>query len=76
MNHQIPQVSYAVVGGSGTLSSDFPANVQAKDVQIGSITGGGRYDNLTGIFGMPGLSGVGISFGADRINRIGISGPC
>ena len=41
--------------------------VKAKDVQIGSITGGGRYDNLTGIFGMPGLSGVGISFGADRI---------
>jgi len=36
-------------------------------VQIGSITGGGRYDNLTGIFGMPGLSGVGISFGVDRI---------
>lgn len=36
-------------------------------MQIGSITGGGRYDNLTGIFGMPGLSGVGISFGADRI---------
>lgn len=41
--------------------------VKAKDVTIGSITGGGRYDNLTGIFGMPGLSGVGISFGADRI---------
>ena len=41
--------------------------VKALDVQIGSITGGGRYDNLTGIFGMPGLSGVGISFGADRI---------
>ena len=40
--------------------------VKAKDVAIGSITGGGRYDNLTGIFGMPGLSGVGISFGADR----------
>ena len=36
-------------------------------MQIGSITGGGRYDNLTGIFGMPGVSGVGISFGADRI---------
>ena len=36
-------------------------------MQIGSITGGGRYDNLTGVFGMPGLSGVGISFGADRI---------
>ena len=41
--------------------------VKALDVQIGSITGGGRYDNLTGVFGMPGLSGVGISFGADRI---------
>lgn len=41
--------------------------VKAKDVSIGSITGGGRYDNLTGIFGKPGLSGVGISFGADRI---------
>ncbi len=41
--------------------------VKAKDVVIGSITGGGRYDNLTGVFGMPGLSGVGISFGADRI---------
>ena len=41
--------------------------VKALDVQIGSITGGGRYDNPTGIFGMPGLSGVGISFGADRI---------
>ncbi|MGE4587302.1 MAG: ATP phosphoribosyltransferase regulatory subunit, partial [Mangrovibacterium sp.] len=41
--------------------------VKAKDVPIGSISGGGRYDDLTGIFGMPGLSGVGISFGADRI---------
>lgn len=41
--------------------------VKALDVKIGSITGGGRYDNLTGVFGMPGLSGVGISFGADRI---------
>ena len=41
--------------------------VKAQDVQMGSITGGGRYDNLTGIFGMPGVSGVGISFGADRI---------
>ena len=50
--------------------------VKALDVQIGSITGGGRYDNLTGIFGMPGLSGVGISFGADRIydvlNQLGL----
>lgn len=41
--------------------------VKANDVQIGSITGGGRYDNLTGVFGISGLSGVGISFGADRI---------
>ncbi|WP_455068851.1 histidine--tRNA ligase [Prevotella nigrescens] len=41
--------------------------VKALDVEIGSITGGGRYDNLTGIFGMPNLSGVGFSFGADRI---------
>ena len=41
--------------------------VKALDAQIGSITGGGRYDNLTGIFGMPDVSGVGISFGADRI---------
>lgn len=52
--------------------------VKALDVQIGSITGGGRYDNLTGIFGMPGLSGVGISFGADRIfdvlNALGLPG--
>ncbi len=41
--------------------------VKAADYQIGSISGGGRYDNLTGVFGMPGLSGVGVSFGADRI---------
>ena len=41
--------------------------VEAQDVEIGSITGGGRYDNLTGVFGLPGVSGVGISFGADRI---------
>ena len=41
--------------------------VKALDIPMGSITGGGRYDNLTGIFGLPGLSGVGISFGADRI---------
>ncbi len=41
--------------------------VKALDVQIGSITGGGRYDNLTGVFGLSGVSGVGISFGADRI---------
>ncbi len=41
--------------------------VKAADVQIGSICGGGRYDNLTGVFGLPGVSGVGVSFGADRI---------
>ena len=44
--------------------------VKALDTPMGSITGGGRYDNLTGIFGMPGLSGVGISFGADRIHDV------
>ena len=53
--------------------------VKALDVEIGSITGGGRYDNLTGIFGLPGLSGVGISFGADRIydvlNRLDLYPP-
>ncbi len=66
-------------GGSGLLELDLTLarglnyytgcifEVKALDVEIGSITGGGRYDNLTGIFGMPGLSGVGISFGADRI---------
>jgi histidyl-tRNA synthetase len=41
--------------------------VKAKDIEMGSICGGGRYDNLTGIFGLPGVSGVGVSFGADRI---------
>jgi histidyl-tRNA synthetase len=41
--------------------------VKALDTEMGSITGGGRYDNLTGVFGLPGVSGVGISFGADRI---------
>lgn len=50
--------------------------VKALDVQIGSISGGGRYDNLTGVFGMEGVSGVGISFGADRIydvlNQLGL----
>ena len=44
-----------------------PVSYTHLDVQIGSITGGGRYDNLTGVFGMTGVSGVGISFGADRI---------
>lgn len=50
--------------------------VKALDVQMGSISGGGRYDDLTGIFGLPGISGVGISFGADRIydvlNELGL----
>ena len=45
----------------------FEVKVKSDEVVMGSITGGGRYDNLTGIFGMPGISGVGISFGADRI---------
>ena len=70
---------FDALGHTATLDLDFSLarglnyytgtiiEVKALDVQIGSITGGGRYDNLTGVFGMPGLSGVGISFGADRI---------
>jgi histidyl-tRNA synthetase len=50
--------------------------VESLDIEIGSITGGGRYDNLTGIFGLPDVSGVGISFGAERIydvlNQLGL----
>ena len=50
--------------------------VKAMDMEIGSICGGGRYDDLTGIFGLPGISGVGVSFGADRIydvmNQLGL----
>ncbi len=48
--------------------------VKAKKSQIGSVSGGGRYDNLTGIFGLPGVSGVGISFGADRIYDVMLEG--
>ncbi|MBP3299090.1 MAG: histidine--tRNA ligase [Muribaculaceae bacterium] len=71
--------SFDALGHTATLDLDFSLarglnyytgtiiEVKALDVEIGSITGGGRYDNLTGVFGMPGLSGVGISFGADRI---------
>ena len=55
------------VGIKSTLDIDLTLEVKALDVAIGSITGGGRYDNLTGVFGMDGMSGVGISFGADRI---------
>ena len=75
----LPSITGGVGGGSSTLEFDLTLarglnyytgcifEVKALDVEIGSITGGGRYDNLTGIFGLPGLSGVGISFGADRI---------
>ena len=71
--------AFDAMGHKATLDLDFSLarglnyytgtiiEVKALDVEIGSITGGGRYDNLTGVFGMPGLSGVGISFGADRI---------
>lgn len=71
--------SFDALGHTAILDLDFSLarglnyytgtiiEVKAFDVEIGSITGGGRYDNLTGVFGMPGLSGVGISFGADRI---------
>jgi histidyl-tRNA synthetase len=47
--------------------------VKAKELEIGSICGGGRYDDLTGVFGLPGVSGVGISFGADRIYDVLLS---
>lgn len=60
--HVLPQF---IVGLNYYTGAIF--EVKALDVQIGSITGGGRYDNLTGVFGMAGVSGVGISFGADRI---------
>ena len=75
----LDEVEYVLKTGPGLLAFDLTLarglnyytgcifEVKALDVEIGSITGGGRYDNLTGIFGMPGLSGVGISFGADRI---------
>ena len=75
----LDEVEYVLKTGPGLLAFDLTLarglnyytgcifEVKAFDVEIGSITGGGRYDNLTGIFGMPGLSGVGISFGADRI---------
>ncbi len=71
--------NFAAVGYNADVDIDFSLarglnyytgtiiEVKAKDVAIGSITGGGRYDNLTGVFGISGLSGVGISFGADRI---------
>ena len=47
--------------------------VRARDIEFGSICGGGRYDNLTGVFGLPNVSGVGISFGADRIYDVMLS---
>lgn len=60
------QVDFSLARGLNYYTGTI-IEVKAADVEIGSITGGGRYDNLTGVFGMPGLSGVGISFGADRI---------
>ena len=60
------QVDFSLARGLNYYTGTI-IEVKALDVEIGSITGGGRYDNLTGVFGMPGLSGVGISFGADRI---------
>ena len=77
MAQPLPSITEGVGGGSLELDLTLARGlnyytgcifeVKALDVEIGSITGGGRYDNLTGIFGLPGLSGVGISFGADRI---------
>ena len=65
LNNEI-QLDLTLARGLNTYTGAI-FEVKALDYAIGSITGGGRYDNLTGIFGMPGLSGVGISFGADRI---------
>ena len=65
LNHEI-QLDLTLARGLNYYTGAI-FEVKALDYAIGSITGGGRYDNLTGIFGMPGLSGVGISFGADRI---------
>ena len=64
--HNELQLDLTLARGLNYYTGGF-FEVKALDVQIGSITGGGRYDNLTGIFGMPGISGVGISFGVDRI---------
>ena len=60
------QVDFALARGLSYYTGMI-FEVKARDVQIGSICGGGRYDNLTGIFGLSGMSGVGVSFGADRI---------
>ena len=65
LNNEI-QLDLTLARGLNYYTGDI-FEVKALDTPMGSITGGGRYDNLTGIFGMPGLSGVGISFGADRI---------
>ena len=66
-NHQLPiELDLCLARGLNYYTGAI-FEVKALDAQIGSITGGGRYDNLTGIFGLPNVSGVGISFGADRI---------
>ena len=66
-NHQLPiDLDLCLARGLNYYTGAI-FEVKALDAQIGSITGGGRYDNLTGIFGLPNVSGVGISFGADRI---------
>ena len=62
----IPELDLSLARGLNYYTGAI-FEVKANDFQIGSISGGGRYDDLTGIFGMPGMSGVGISFGADRI---------
>ena len=64
--HLTPELDLSLARGLNYYTGAI-FEVKANDFQIGSISGGGRYDDLTGIFGMPGMSGVGISFGADRI---------
>lgn len=64
--HAAIEIDFSLARGLNYYTGTI-IEVKALDVEIGSISGGGRYDNLTGVFGMPGITGVGISFGADRI---------
>lgn len=66
LNHAQIEVDFSLARGLNYYTGTI-IEVKALDTEIGSISGGGRYDNLTGVFGMPGITGVGVSFGADRI---------
>ena len=64
--HSLIDIDFSLARGLNYYTGTI-IEVKALDAEIGSISGGGRYDNLTGVFGMPGITGVGVSFGADRI---------